>query len=121
MSAITTHVLDTAVGCPAAGMNVRLEHVATAGSEAIATATTDSGGRISSLGPERIEPGTYQLVFDTGGYLSRQRDNGGRDTDTGTAAFFPEVTVTFTVADGGGHYHVPLLMSPFGYSTYRGN
>jgi 5-hydroxyisourate hydrolase len=119
MSAITTHVLDIAVGCPAAGMDVRLEHVAPAGSEAIARATTDSGGRISSLGPESIEPGTYQLVFDTGGYLNRQSDNSGRGTDT--AAFFPEVTVTFTVADGGEHYHVPLLMSPFGYSTYRGS
>ena len=114
MSAISTHVLDTAAGCPAAGMGVRLEHVAPAGPEEIASAMTDSGGRITSLGPERIEPGTYRLVFDTGGYLGRQIASDG-------SAFFPEVTVTFTVADDREHYHVPLLMSPFGYSTYRGS
>jgi len=103
MSAITTHVLDIAQGCPAAGINVRLEHLGHRGHEEIARATTDAGGRITSLGPDRIEPGMYRLVFDTGG------------------AFFPEVAVSFTVADGAEHYHVPLLLSPFGYSTYRGS
>jgi 5-hydroxyisourate hydrolase len=117
MSAITTHVLDVAAGCPAAGMNVRLEHVASAGNQEVASATTDSGGRVTSLGPELVEPGTYQLVFDTGGYLGRQR---GAATST-AVAFFPEVTVTFAVAGGGERYHVPLLLSPFGYSTYRGS
>jgi 5-hydroxyisourate hydrolase len=118
MSAVTTHVLDIAAGSPAAGMSVRLEHVAPAGTEAIAMATTDSGGRITSLGPERIEAGTYRLVFDTGGYL-RRRNSRGSNADK--PAFFPEVAVTFTVGDAGEHYHVPLLMSPFGYSTYRGS
>jgi 5-hydroxyisourate hydrolase len=107
MSAITTHVLDIAAGRPAAGLRVRLEHVASAGKAEIATATTDAGGRITSLGPDYIEPGTYRLVFDTGSYLKE--------------AFFPEVAVTFAVADGREHYHVPLLLSPFGYSTYRGS
>jgi 5-hydroxyisourate hydrolase len=116
VSAISTHVLDIAAGCPAAGMSVRLEHLAPAGAKEIASATTDSGGRITSLGPELIEPGTYRLVFDTGGYLGEQSR---RSTDD--PAFFPEVIVTFAVADGREHYHVPLLMSPFGYSTYRGS
>ena len=146
MSTISTHVLDVAAGQPAAGMGVRLEHVAPAGPQEIARAITDSGGRIASLGPERVAPGTYQLVFDTGGYLRRQAGNGGSASSgssrSGSSAsggsgssssgtdepaffpdlpFFPEVTVTFTVADDREHYHVPLLLSPFGYSTYRGS
>jgi 5-hydroxyisourate hydrolase len=124
MSAISTHVLDTAAGCPAADLGVRLEHVAPAGPEEIARGTTDSGGRITSLGPERISPGTYRLVFDTGAYLGRQAGRAGSASsasDREKPAFFPEVIVTFTVADDREHYHVPLLMSPFGYSTYRGS
>lgn len=118
MSTISTHVLDIAAGCPAAGMRVRLERVASAREE-IAAATTDAGGRIAGLGPEDIAPGTYRLIFDTGGYLARQRGDSSSGTDS--AAFFPEITVTFAVADGREHYHVPLLMSPFGYSVYRGS
>jgi 5-hydroxyisourate hydrolase len=122
VSAISTHVLDIAAGCPAAGLGVRLEHVATAGPEEIARATTDSGGRITSLGPERIRPGTYRLVFDTGGYQARQSLPGTDDAAfIPEVPFFPEVIVTFTVADDREHYHVPLLMSPFGYSIYRGS
>jgi 5-hydroxyisourate hydrolase len=149
VSAISTHVLDIAAGCPAAGMRVRLERVARAGeqdiageqeiagaeelagAEQLAAATTDADGRIARLGPEVVEPGTYRLIFDTGGYLARQREGGdsdgrshsvaGSSSGTESAAFFPEVTVTFAVADGDVHYHVPLLMSPFGYSTYRGS
>jgi 5-hydroxyisourate hydrolase len=130
MSAISTHVLDIAAGCPAAGMRVWLERVedrapgapATAPAPAateLAAGATDADGRVAGLGPEVIEPGTYRLTFDTGGYLARQR--AGRDGDAGTAAFFPQVTITFAVADGREHYHVPLLLSPFGYSTYRGS
>jgi 5-hydroxyisourate hydrolase len=124
VSAISTHVLDTSAGRPAAGMRVRLERVApvaegeTAGQEQVAVATTDADGRIASLGPEIIAAGTYRLIFDTGGYLSRQQAASGGGTGP---AFFPEVTVTFAVADGRDHYHIPLLMSPFGYSTYRGS
>jgi len=124
VSAVSTHVLDIANGCPAVGMRVRLERVAAWGGqiapagEEIAAASTDAEGRIASLGPEVIAPGTYRLIFDTGGYLARHRGNARGDSYT--AAFFPEVTVTFAVADCE-HYHVPLLMSPFGYSTYRGS
>jgi 5-hydroxyisourate hydrolase len=135
MSAISTHVLDIATGCPAAGMQVRLERVAAAGQQAasageeIAAASTDADGRVASLGPDAIAPGTYRLIFDTGGYLTRQRGDSAGGTarqrgdsaaGAGGVAFFPEVTVTFTVTDGE-HYHVPLLLSPFGYSTYRGS
>jgi 5-hydroxyisourate hydrolase len=123
VSAISTHVLDIAAGRPAEGMGVRLEQVAPAGPDEIATATTDSAGRITSLGPERISPGTYRLVFDTGSYQARQSQQGSADDAAMPPGvpFFPEVTVTFTVADDREHYHVPLLMSPFGYSTYRGS
>ena len=122
MSAISTHVLDTAAGCPAVGLGVRLEHVAAAGPEEIARAATDSGGRIASLGPERIRPGTYRLIFDTGGYQARQNEPGSAAAALSPAVpFFPEVIVTFAVADDREHFHVPLLLSPFGYSTYRGS
>jgi 5-hydroxyisourate hydrolase len=131
VSTVTTHVLDTARGAPAAGVPVRLERVSgsgageagtglagtgetgtgLAGTEEIGRASTDAGGRVSDLGPERLPAGTYRLVFDTAGYFAQQR----------TAGFFPEVAVTFTVDGEGQHYHVPLLLSPFGYSTYRGS
>jgi len=130
MSAITTHVLDTARGTPAVGVPVRLERVDAGGCAEIARSSTDASGRVSELGPALIEPGTYRLVFDTAAYararLSRGGGAAGTEASPQTAAarapatFFPEVTVTFTVADDGGHYHVPLLLSPFGYSTYRG-
>jgi 5-hydroxyisourate hydrolase len=103
-------------------MRVRLERVASAGHQTvpaaaeIAAASTDADGRIPGLGPEIVPPGTYRLIFDTGGYLARRGADGG---STAAETFFPEVTVTFTVTEGE-HYHVPLLMSPFGYSTYRG-
>jgi 5-hydroxyisourate hydrolase len=111
MSGVTTHVLDTARGEPAAGVPVRLESVSGAGPEEIGRASTDADGRVRDIGPDRLPPGTYRLVFGTGGYFARQR----------TAAFFPEVAVTFTVDGEGQHYHVPLLLSPFGYTTYRGS
>jgi 5-hydroxyisourate hydrolase len=124
VSAISTHVLDIAAGCPAAGMRVRLECVTHAGwefasvGEEMAAASTDAHGRIASLGSHALPPGTYRLIFDTAGYFARQRGSSTSGIDTG--AFFPEVTVTFTVAEGE-HYHVPLLVTPFGYSTYRGS
>jgi 5-hydroxyisourate hydrolase len=112
MSAITTHVLDTAMGRPAAGVPVRLE---TTDSIVLAEATTNDDGRIPELGPERVEPGTYRLVFDVAAYSAA----------TGQSCFFPEVSITFALTDGasptGAHVHVPLLLSPFAYSTYRGS
>jgi len=111
MSAITTHVLDTARGQPARGVGVRLESVGAPAPELLATGTTDQDGRIPSFGPDRVEPGAYRLVFDTAAYFAA----------TGQHCFFPEVSLTFTVADPVQHHHVPLLLSPFAYSTYRGS
>jgi len=106
---VSTHVLDASVGQPAAGVFVSLGFLSAAGWEAVESGETDADGR------HRFEAatsaGTYRLVFGTGGYFA------GR----GVAAFYPEVTITFTVAAEAGHYHVPLLLSPFAYSTYRGS
>lgn len=110
-SAITTHVLDTAAGRPAAGVAVRLEARTVDGWRELGTGITDADGRIGRLGPERATAGTHRLTFDTAGYFARD----GRD------CFFPEVAVTFTVADPDQHYHVPILLSPFAVSTYRGS
>ena len=110
MSTITTHVLDTALGRPATGVPVRLSRLEDGESVVIATGSTDDDGRISKLTPTEIERGTYQLWFDVAAYAAA----------SGQDIFFPEVTVTFTVTDER-HYHVPLLLSPFAYSTYRGS
>ena len=104
---ISTHVLDAALGRPAAGVAVRLDGP----SGAFADAVTDADGRITSLGSGQLEAGDYRLRFDTGGYFAT----------TGRHSFYPEVVVAFTIADAGQHYHVPLLLSPFAYSTYRGS
>ena len=111
-SAVTTHVLDTARGTPAAGIPVRLERVWGGEPAEIGRASTDADGRVPDIGPERLQAGTYRLVFGVAEYFASldQRD-----------AFFPEVTVTFTVDGEAPHYHVPLLLSPFGYATYRGS
>jgi 5-hydroxyisourate hydrolase len=109
MSAVSTHVLDTVLGVPATGVLVRLEDVG--GSREIARARTDSAGRINDLGPAELPAGTYRLVFDTAEYFARGKNS----------AFFPEVAVTFTVDGAQRHHHVPLLLSPFAYATYRGS
>ena len=114
MSAITTHVLDLAFGQPAAGVPVRLEVAGKGGAWIpLANATTDSDGRAKSLlaTGARLDVGRYRLTFDTAAYFSAR----------GMTAFYPEVAVQFEVHDAGRHYHVPLLLSPFGYSTYRGS
>lgn len=119
MNTMSTHVLDTALGRPAAGIRVSLERVVTTPDVPIAmvmttgvgTATTDANGRIPSLGDSRIEPGTYRLRFDTSDYFAR--------TDRPT--FYPEVIVTVQIEADDEHFHIPLLISPFGYSTYRGS
>jgi 5-hydroxyisourate hydrolase len=104
---ISTHVLDAALGRPAAGVPVRLDGP----SGSFVEATTDADGRVTNLAPGALEPGDYRLRFDTGRYFSA----------TGRESFYPEVLVTFTIADAAQHYHVPLLLSPFAYSTYRGS
>jgi 5-hydroxyisourate hydrolase len=114
VSAITTHVLDTALGRPAAGVPLRLERLgspAGTGTEVLAEATTDADGRVRDLGPEQVEPDTYRLVFDVAAYAAAN----------GQPCFFPEVAITFALTDPATHHHVPLLLSPFGYSTYRGS
>ncbi|MCW2716347.1 hydroxyisourate hydrolase [Pseudonocardia sp.] len=102
---LSTHVLDAAAGRPAVGVPVRLEQ----GSAVLADAVTDADGRVTGLDLPRA--GTYRLTFDTGTWFAA----------TGTTAFYPEVTVAFTVTDPAQHHHVPLLLSPFAYSTYRGS
>ena len=121
MSAVTTHVLDTARGVPAAGVQVWLEHVSADGPAEIARTRTGYDGRASGLGPQRLAPGTYRLVFDTAEYFAGPGKGGGTAE---RGAFFPEVAITFTADTSDGempHYHVPLLLSPFGYATYRGS
>ncbi len=105
---MTTHVLDTARGHPAAQVPVVLEHVDQDGSRRLGAAQTDADGRVGAIGPDELAPGTYRLVFDTAAAL-------------GEDAFFPVVTITFVITDGTAHHHVPLLLSPFGYTTYRGS
>ncbi len=113
MSGITTHVLDTSRGCPAAGVAVALERAVDfdPGWQVVARGTTDADGRVSDLLSSTPDEGRYRLRFDTGAYFSA----------AGEAGFYPEVSVTFTVSLHEEHYHVPLLLSPFGYSTYRGS
>lgn len=107
MTAVTTHVLDTALGRPAAGIGVTLS---AADGTGLGTGTTDADGRVRALGPNVLADGTYRLAFATGPYFAAQ----------GRVAFFPEVIVTFAVT-AGEHYHVPILLSPFAFSTYRGS
>ncbi|MFC3995496.1 hydroxyisourate hydrolase [Nocardiopsis sediminis] len=113
MSHVTTHVLDTALGRPAAGVQVVLEAADATRTRwsPIASGITDADGRITDLGPDRLSAGVHRLVFDTGRYFA----------DTGRTGFYPEVTVAFDLTDEDAHHHVPLLLSPFGYSTYRGS
>ncbi len=111
MTGITTHVLDTARGGPASGMAVSLGARSGEGWTDLGRATTDADGRVANLLPEkaRTPGGTYRLRFDVGAYFAAQ----------GVKAFYPYVEVVFTLQDDR-HHHVPLLVSPFGYSTYRG-
>jgi 5-hydroxyisourate hydrolase len=114
MSPITTHILDTARGRPAGGIAVVLERRRDDGSwTELARDRTNADGRISTLLAEEavVTPGVYRLCFATADYFAA-RDMGG---------FFPEVQVVFQIDNPTGHYHVPLLLSPYGYSTYRGS
>ena len=110
---ITTHVLDIAMGRPAAGVTVILEMRRAGEWRPIGRGETDGNGRLATLTEGRlVTPGTYRLTFDVGAY---HRDQGIN------APFFPEATITFNLRDVSDDYHVPLLLSPFGYSTYRGS
>ena len=114
MSAITTHVLDISRGRPASGVAVRLELEGADGAwQQIGEGTTDADGRAKDLLPPgfSLQDGVYRLAFATGAYFAAQE----------IEAFYREVVIVFTVSDPAQHYHVPLLLSPFGYSTYRGS
>ena len=113
MSAITTHVLDTTMGRPAARVPVMLEFLSAQGWQTLGQGTTDEDGRLRNLLPRdfKLAPGVYRLTFDTGVYFGMQ----------GVESFYPHAMVCFNVRDTGAHYHVPLLLSPYGYSTYRGS
>jgi len=109
MSTLSTHVLDTSLGTPAAGVRVALERD-DGSPRPLAADATDADGRARDIAREPLSAGTYRLRFDTAGYFAR----------TGRETLYAEVVVTFVVREDE-HYHIPLLVSPFGYSTYRGS
>ena len=113
MSGLSTHVHDTALGRPAAGVEVRLEARDGDGWRLLAATRTDDDGRVPRLLPpgEPLRAETYRLRFATGAYHAAR----------GVAGFYPEVTIEFAVRDATEHHHVPLLLAPHGYSTYRGS
>jgi 5-hydroxyisourate hydrolase len=108
MSLITAHVLDAVAGSPAAGVAIELFD---GSGTSIASARTDTDGRVNTLGSDQLPAGDYRIVFGTGAYFAAQSQ----------PTFFPEVAISFTVTAGEPHYHIPLLLSPFAYSTYRGS
>lgn len=110
MSAITTHILDTACGKPAEGVAVQLWHQVGDQRSVIAEGRTNADGRVPDLVTKALVKGTYIMHFATADYFMRRQQ----------AVFYPWVDVAFALADGE-HYHIPLLLSPYGYSTYRGS
>jgi 5-hydroxyisourate hydrolase len=111
MSTLSTHVLDATSGLPAAGVRVALARRDGDAWQPLGEAVTDDDGRARDLAPGGLGTGVHRLVFATGEYFAA----------TGQTGFYPEVPVVFEVADGERHYHVPLLLSPFAFSTYRGS
>jgi len=116
MGRLTTHVLDTARGTPAGGVAVSLFRLPS-GSEPIAEAITNADGRLDAplLDGDTLVPGTYELVFRAGDYFR------AAGIELPNPPFVDEVVLRFGIADAGAHYHVPLLVSPWSYSTYRGS
>ncbi len=112
MSQITTHILDTSLGKPAEGVRVNLKKLLENNWVLIGFGHTDADGRVSDLLDEGVllDPGTYCMVFETADYFSKLN----------CTTFYPEVQIVFQTFDTE-HYHVPLLLNPFGYSTYRGS
>jgi 5-hydroxyisourate hydrolase len=109
VSTLSTHVLDTALGKPAQGIKITLE----SGDDLIGSGVTDADGRVRDLHKKDapLGKGSYTLTFYVAEYFSK----------AGRESFFPEIVVNFRIGEGAEHYHVPLLLSPFGYSTYRGS
>jgi len=121
MGKLTTHVLDTALGKPAAGVVIWLYRVTGNSHKKIAETVTNSDGR--SDGPllegDKLTVGQYELVFHAGDYLRATGQAGGQAG--GEVLFLDQIPIRFGITDAGAHYHVPLLISPFAYSTYRGS
>lgn len=112
MSPITTHVLDTAVGKPAAGIAVVLERQEKGAWQPVGNGTTDADGRIRTLMKEgALTAGFYRLTFDAESYFKARK----------IEAFYKQIPIQFQIEGTSQHYHVPLLLNPFGYSTYRGS
>ena len=112
MSKITTHVLDVSIGRPAANVPVLLETKSANGAWSEAgRGVTDNDGRLKELAGKTLVAGIYRLAFDTRAYFARRK----------VASLYPQVIIVFEVKDAREHYHIPLLLSPFGYSTYRGS
>lgn len=112
MSQITTHVLDTSLGRPAVGVQVTLEIQAAGGWREISRGATDAEGRLRHLlEPGALAEGTYRLTFETHSYFQARK----------VRALYPQIAIAFEVPDKTEHYHIPLLLSPYGYSTYRGS
>ena len=112
MSQLTTHILDTSIGKPAQNVSITLEKQSGSSWNKIAAGVTNADGRIGNLLAEDklLDKGIYRLLFDTKTYFAKQN----------IKSFYPGITVEFEITDGS-HYHVPLLLNPFGYSTYRGS
>ena len=112
MSQITTHVLDTARGVPAQGITIKLHQNINQDWQEIGVGVTNNDGRVNDLiiDDTRLSPGSYKLTFELAAYFKAH----------GMKVFYPEATIVFQVSDDS-HYHIPLLLNPFGYSTYRGS
>jgi 5-hydroxyisourate hydrolase len=114
MATLSTHVLDSSTGRPAEGVHITLKSApdsSAAAATVLATAQTNADGRVQDWGMGELTPGTYHLRFGTGDWFAGQ----------GRACFYPEVLIAFTVDDAESHYHVPLLLAPYAFSTYRGS
>jgi 5-hydroxyisourate hydrolase len=117
MGRLTTHVLDTAAGRPGAGMGLELYRIGDGGRERLASAVTNADGRCPAplLEGEAFTPGIYELVFHAGDYFA------ARGVDLPSPRFLDRIVIRFGIATPDEHYHVPLLISPYGYTTYRGS
>lgn len=111
MSTVTTHILDTAIGKPASGVAISLEQNSPEGWFPLAQGETDSDGRLKTLTPEPLTPGHYRLTAEIGDYFAAA----GRD------ALYVSAQIDFVIAEAGSHFHLPFLISPWSWSTYRGS
>ncbi len=125
---LTTHVLDTAKGCPAHGIPVSLYKITATGKELLTRTVTNSDGRCDNalLKGVAFECARYELVFSVENYFSEDNSDGNKGSEASAVteqklAFLDEITIRFAISDINDHYHIPLLVSPYSYSTYRGS